>query len=272
MSNEDFTTRNGENEILSVDEQKLSDMLSSLKRINAPKNFDFRLKTRIANTRPEGLRPRRHFPMLGYAAPLAVVLLGGAYFAGIGIYSVDNGSVSSVQEVQPIADTSELSPVSSQANDETTPAVQDNKLHSGVREEKDLLVPASERDTVVPKKAPRPADQPGGSFDTGQRIPKIILPKGPPTGPAKKPETAATISVREILSTIGIGAEFDGESIKVTSVAANGMAARSGIAVGDVLETVNGQRVTGETMFESPFNVKSVGVARDGKSVQINLR
>lgn len=271
MSNEEYRGKNVETEVLSVDDQKLSDLLGGLKRIDAPKNFDFRLKARIANTKPEHLRPHRPFPLWGYAAPLAVVLLAGAYFVGTGVYSVDNNSVSGVQEAQPVANTNYLSP----SKAETVPAIENPEL-AEVSEPKPAssALPVTEKDASAPKKARRSSEPAGGSFDTGLGSKEPILPRGlnANSSSAKKPEVFAPISIQEILSTIGIKAEFDGSSIKVKSVVANSMAARSGIAAGDVLQTINGQRVTDKTKFESPFSVKSAGITRDGKSLQINLR
>jgi hypothetical protein len=266
MKNEGYIGKISESEVLDADEQKVRDLLVGLKRVDAPNNFEFRLKSRIAGTSAKDLRPRRLIPVLGYAVPLAVAILLGTYFVFTGIYSVDNNSVAGVEESQPVANISEPA---APAIAKEQPAASNNELQAATREER--TVAATERISdapKAPKKASRSADQPGGSFDTGLGSPKIINPKSVNANNG----FPARISIRAILSTMGINAEFGGGAIEVKSVVANNMAARSGIAAGDVLETINGQPVNGATMFESQLTVTSIGVRRDGKSIQITLR
>jgi hypothetical protein len=266
MKNEGYIGKQGETEVLGADEQKISDLLGGLKRVDAPANFEFRLKSRIANTRPEDLRPRL-IPVLGYAAPLVLVLIVGTYLVVTGVYTVDQNSVADVEQAQPVADLTESTlpnPAPVAENEQPAP---NNELQAASREE--TTVGNTERisDTPkVPKKVSRSDDDPGGSFDTGLGSPKVILPK------SLSPNEPARISIREILSTIGVQAAFDGGSIKVSSVVENNRAGRSGIEAGDILETINGRPVTGATMFDSPFTATSVGVRRGGKSIQITLR
>ncbi|MEO7673391.1 MAG: hypothetical protein ABIU09_04855 [Pyrinomonadaceae bacterium] len=80
MSYENKNKLAGETEILSSDEQNVSRLLSNLKRVDAPKDFDFHLKARIANASPADYQTVRLFPVLKYAFPLALFLLiGGAF-------------------------------------------------------------------------------------------------------------------------------------------------------------------------------------------------
>lgn len=267
MKNEEYIGKLGDAETLSTDEQKVSDLLGGLKRIDAPKNFEFRLKSRIAGTVAEDMRPRRLIPVLGYAAPLVLVLLVGTYLVVTGVYSVDTNSVAGVEQTQPVANITETvlpNPAPFAEKEQSAP---NNELQAASRDQ--ITVADTERTAEAPKapkKTSRATDQPGGSFDTGLGSPKVILPK------SLNPNAAARISIREILSTIGIQAAFDGGSIKVNSIVENNLAGRSGIEAGDILEAINGRPVTGTTMFESPFTVTSIGVRRDGKSMQISLR
>ncbi len=52
-------------------------MIEDLPRVDAPKNFDFRVKARIADAKPTNFQPR-FFPVLRYVLPLslAVLILG----------------------------------------------------------------------------------------------------------------------------------------------------------------------------------------------------
>lgn len=267
MKNEEYIGNQGETEVLGANEQKVSDLLGGLKRVDAPKNFEFRLKSRIANTTPEDMRPRRLIPVLGYAAPLVLVLLVGTYLVVTGVYTVDTNSVADVEQPQPVANITETVLPNPAPFAEKEKPVPDNELQAASRDQ--IMVADTERTAEAPKapkKTSRSSDQPGGSFDTGLASPKVILPK------SLNPNASARVSIREILSTIGIQAAFDGDSIKINSVVENNMAGRSGVEAGDVLESINGRPVTGTTMFDSPFTVTSIGVRREGKSMQISLR
>ena len=50
MRNKDLQN-NAEGEILSVGDVKVQQMIKNLHRVDAPKDFDFRLKARIANAK-----------------------------------------------------------------------------------------------------------------------------------------------------------------------------------------------------------------------------
>ena len=77
MSQENENYRAAETEVLNADEQNVARLLLGLKRVDAPKDFDFHLKARIANATPAVLRPVRFFPVLKYGVPLALFLLIG---------------------------------------------------------------------------------------------------------------------------------------------------------------------------------------------------
>jgi len=60
-------------EILDTDDAKVAQLLAGLKRVEAPANFEFRLKARLANATP----PARSFgfvpTFVKFAAPVALV-------------------------------------------------------------------------------------------------------------------------------------------------------------------------------------------------------
>jgi len=92
MSNKNFKN---EEEILSGDDEKVRQMLGDLKRVDAPKDFDFRLKARMAAADPRAFQPRL-FPFLRIAAPLGLAVIVLAFFVINGLFSVNNESVEPV--------------------------------------------------------------------------------------------------------------------------------------------------------------------------------
>ncbi len=98
MINKDLQN-NAEDEILSVGDVKIQQMIKNLHRVDAPKDFDFRLKARIANAKSTDFQPR-FLPVLRYVLPLSVVVLIFTFVIINGIYF--GGNNQTVAEVQPI--------------------------------------------------------------------------------------------------------------------------------------------------------------------------
>jgi hypothetical protein len=240
--------------------------------VQAPGDFDFRLKARIAErrsarkVRPSFLRP------VAFAAPTVVIAVVGGYFAWTGLQPSQQTTVQQASFVP-----SEI----------TTPAPQ--KVPSSP-------VPPVELAVTVPNGAPQPdasiknavktsdkktidrsnanIDSGSGSFDEAAPVTKKLYPRG--LDPNEKPansqsEQRAQISANEVLSALGIRASFAGSGWKVDSVAPGSAAGRSGVKAGDVIEAVNGSALTQSTSFNNPFSGKSVSLRRDGKSITIAL-
>ena len=84
MINKEFKNKAEEIETLNADDEKLRQMLGGLKKVGAPKNFDFHLKARIANAKPEDFRKPLLLPWLRYVLPLCVIVL----LAGFAIFNL----------------------------------------------------------------------------------------------------------------------------------------------------------------------------------------
>src|SRR4051812_34489060 len=71
-------------------EREISDMLGSLKRVETPGDFGFRVKGRIAGRRPSTGRRSWLPATAAVAAPLGLVLAVGGYFTLTTYYSPSN--------------------------------------------------------------------------------------------------------------------------------------------------------------------------------------
>src|SRR5688572_30074814 len=101
-----------EREALDNDSRKVVEMLSALPRVEAPANFEFGVKAKIAagnSVSRSGL-----FSLLKVAAPLSLVLLIGAFVVYYGTLPGDE-SVAKVNDIAPV----QTSPI---ANDVQAPA------------------------------------------------------------------------------------------------------------------------------------------------------
>ena len=83
-------------------------------------------------------------------------------------------------------------------------------------------------------------------------VAEVILPSNKNTNSdSPKPPGIAqhTISLREVLSRIGIEAEYDGENWKILSIKENSIAMRSEMKVGDIIEAVDNKKLSSDVAF-----------------------
>ncbi len=81
----------------SGEQTRVWQMIDGLTRVDAPNDFNFRVKARIANAKPHNFQPQ-FFPVLRYVLPLSVIGLILAFVVFNGIYSLDDKTVSPLAE------------------------------------------------------------------------------------------------------------------------------------------------------------------------------
>lgn len=265
-----------ESEVPNSDERKIAGMLGSLKRIEAPKDFDHRLKARIANAKPESFRPAAFFPVLRYVMPLGLFLVVGGALMWNGGMHIDNDSVPSVAEtVRPVEARSEANitrPVEigtaaivPQTVDSLPPrieqaAMRKGKASSGKIERISATSGTSSVDMAL-REAPKTILPPGfnsESVTVNNAVPDSGIPR--------------QFTAGEVLSTIGIEAKFENKGWKVGSVAKGSFAEVSGIKPGDSIEAMDGEALGDKKVFTGGFNAKKIKVVRDSKDLEINLK
>ena len=279
MSYEQEKNTASETELLSSDEQNVSRMLSTLKRVDVPKDFDFHLKARLANASQEDYRPVRLFPILKYAMPLALFLFVGAAFVLTNSYTGWN--VPSVSELPSTSGPSVvvISNSGPQAGVNSVPTrVPDSELvaESPMTSTKDFEA-RSTKDSKLPKSSSPPSRyiRDGGSYDSTQK--NSPDPIGPPgfgnSNSAKNPSgpgVSGPLETRQVLRNLGIDSSFGENGWTVKSLVKNGVAERSGLRVGDLMEAVDDKPIA--TLYDGSFSVKSISVRRDDKVVKIEIQ
>ena len=240
-------------------EEQISALLGSLKRVQAPGNFDLGVRGRIAAGRPVEKRAFRISVLAGYAIPLALTLLIGGYFGFNSYYSPGDINVPAIAETSPSIIAPQLPPVNAiAATSQNSPHVAETAAKKS-----DSAVHIFERSI---KKGPASRDKNvgGGSLDQASRIgPRIIQ---------RVTDHTAQVPVKDALSLMGIRGVYVESGWRVESAGPNSVAERSGIKSGDVIEAINDQAMTEKTSFKGKFSGKSVRVRRDGKSVDIILK
>ena len=288
MINKDLQN-NTEDESLSVGDIKIRQMIKNLPRVDAPKDFDFRLKARIANAKPNSFQPR-FLPVLRYVLPLSVVVLVFTFVIINGVYF--GGNNQTAENFQPIQvenkitkDSQTLSPEVAKAPFETAPDkdIADSG-ESKVRVKKKESIPVGETSLVAVKsqKKPQPellkvkeADEGGGSRDNTVTPPKVITPKGIPSNDlvevSPNNENKNDILTKQMLLPLGIEIVSINGKRRVQYVKKESIAERSGVKVGDLVEMIDGEKVSGDAVHDKKLEGKQITVLRGTEKVEITF-
>ncbi|MEP6902349.1 MAG: hypothetical protein ABJA66_11400, partial [Actinomycetota bacterium] len=272
-----------ETEILSADEQKIREICFALKRIDAPKDFDFKLKARIASCQPSDFQPRLGFAFR-YAWPaLAMIFVLGLLVYNSGFWSSKNNQIlaeSSVKQNPSVPQNTQVAnytaPISKEQTAENLTVSVLNQEMPKKFEKQPLQVaehnPQNSNKLIVRQNK---NDSITNSKDLGVKPPTVIQPN---INSNIAPQSSAnflkinSISVKDVLLILGIDGILRNGKWTVNSLTENGTAARSGIKEDDVIEAIDKQLFSDETIFPKPFNGKTITVTRKGGKMEIKLR
>lgn len=258
--------------------EPISRLIGTLKRVEAPKDFDFRLKARIAAGCPVD-RTAAWIPAWGrYALPVVLLAAVGGYFGFNALYVTNpaDSPVTAKTEVQsampgapvtnsPVIETGVKPQIETAiARNETKPATDANK--TAVKE------PAKRNPSKTDTEQPR-----GGSIDLSSGAIEKKLDLRGFNANASVPENhdgiavSPPISAKNVLKLLGVSASSNGSGWVVDAVSPGLMAAAAGVKAGDIIEAINGQVVSGKTTFPNGFTGKNLRIRRDGKSFEVNI-
>jgi hypothetical protein len=230
-------------------------LLGGLRQVEAPKDFDFHVKARIAKGRPaEARRPWAWSPV-SLAIPLLLLLTFGTF---VGYRVLNEAPGANVVAEVPVAET----PVSQNAfaPQAETPPPSSDSLAVSQPDVASAQTPEKLNVKPIVKTAPtsKPEKPGGGSYDTAAGTGANIISKKDEDDLAPEPQgRRILISTREFLTNSGIAASYAGAGGRITSV--GGAAAAAGIVAGDVIESVNVQSGI-------------IRVNRDGKSMTFRIK
>jgi len=246
---------------------KVAALLSALPRVEAPANFEFLVKARIA----EGAAPRASLvPFLKLAAPLSLVLVVALFLI---FYSgrVPQDDDVSVREATPSAPIVEVAPAEPMTV--SGPRISDPIAVSPERVSSEPERSGPVRRTTNSAPANRSH---GGSVDRTLESANMIMPPGFESVNPRNRNSNANIGgtgvpVRDVLDTLGVSGDFLNGGWKVRSAAPNSLAQRAGVRSGDVIEAIDGQPLMESTTFKGQFSPKTLRVRRNDNTLTLRI-
>jgi hypothetical protein len=232
---------------MEFDDVPVANLLRNLKRVDAPRDFDHRVRAKIAQGRPKADRGWV-IPVWAKAGVTAALILGLASYIGFNSIPTGPSTTATVTEAPPSVQT--LRPV---AAEPATPAA---PLET--RPEVASIQPTSTpaRPATVRRQNPKRTAAGGGSVDFAVRIGKTV--------------EVSDLPVTDVLSRAGAKVSFEGNSMKVDD--ATGSAVRSGLKPGDVIESIDGKSVDAKSTLKRTAAGRNLRVRRDGKILDIVIK
>jgi membrane-associated protease RseP (regulator of RpoE activity) len=279
MGQDELKQKLSETETLGADDANVARVLGGLHRAEAPKDFDFHLRARIANGAPvETARPIL-FPILKYAVPLCLVLLIGGFVAFSGYFTSENGASPAIAESPRTTEAvPERAVVERDTKDSNFEKTQVESANPQLPKQEEIVSDARKTSDAATNAVP-PANKRSGyrTVDRGQggRVKTINPPGINPDGTVHTslPDTTTKteVSTREVLKMLGVDADVMDDVWRVKAVNAGSSASRAGIQNGDIIQEINDRKVGKTIEFTGQFSGSSVTVLRGEKPLRIDL-
>ncbi len=258
---------------LDPEAMKIVEVLSGLERVEAPGDFDVRVRARIAQGRPAEVRPVSLFPFLKYVLPLVLFLFTGAgvlYFSSLSdglehdrVSVPDTASPTSVAEMRPDEPPIGERPVS------PVPATSPEIAVPVMPAVRRAAVPSAERVIEPPRSRSidfsRPTIPAIPSTSTDRTL-LITPPAITPPGVSLEP-----VDARAAFELLGVDAEFRNGEWTVRSVNETDVGKKIGIRPGDRLKAIDGKPILEGTKFNTGIGGSVISVQRDGRMIDLSL-
>ena len=269
-------------------------VIEGFEPVDAPNDFDFRVKARIANAKLDDFQPQ-FFPALRYVLGLSVIGLILAFVVFNGIYSLDDKTVSPLAEndyrmpksdenlltdssvTAQNTDSSQIYKVENTATDNLKKTQLENKIKSKTLTGKTEFAAdksIKKRAFELPKSVQKTFG--GGSQVSSLRTSPSILPKNlsgnQTVGALPNAGIPNPVTAGQILSELGIETVSKNGKWEVKTVKQNSLGDRSGVKVGDSIEAIDGKKLTGEPIRAKTIEGKKLTIMRGAEKKEISLR
>jgi hypothetical protein len=273
-------------------------LIDRFEPVDVPNDFNFRIKARIANAKPSDFQPH-FFPLLRYVLGMSAVGLILAFVVFNGVYWLDDKTVPAIAEhnltapIQREDPSTNSSPFEQVAVADVLQSSEDKKLIVEIskqrteRAENKKQSRTSKNETllIAVKSTKKPQikntkdDEKNftGSQTQSVKPPRIIMPKGIPnsTRTNEKPsnfQNVNPITAEQILSQLGIEIASENGRREVKKIKQNSVAELSGIKVGDLVEAIDGEKLTNEPIRTKTIEGKKLTILRGTEKIEITLR
>lgn len=267
-------------ELSNVEDTKLRELLGSLPRVDAPRNFEFAVKSEIARRQTEMPKTPSFLPILRFVLPLCLIILFGGFVAFNLLFSANIKDVPEVAEkIAPPPEiritpeiTSNPAPVSNNPSNadlkkQETAAIssQNKKTASGTRTN-------FPKNSVHSQTIDEEENKFAGTIESASKEGRNVLPKGiNPNQKITPPANLAgqnSFTAAEILREIGIETDAN---LQVKTVKHNSPAERAGVKNGDVVEAIDDRKITPETTFTESSGGKTLHLLRGSQKIAAEL-
>ncbi len=277
-------------EKLHREQSQIWQMIESLPEVAAPADFNYKFRARVATAKASDFRPA-WWKSLRYVVPIfAAVLVLTMVFAS------QNFFVSTPQPDQILVEKTDDSPNLINDDVQAKPPSQEvasadanyenanfnastNELNSTPKIEQTSAptVIADSRNTGKKDITPKKVDDSGGGVkDFGvDTAPPPILPSGFPTMENKRNTNSNEMmssngqNVESLLSFLGVETTAENGKLRVTSVKSGSIPARSGLKIGDIIETIDGKSVSGSDRITT---AKTLTILRGNERTTITFQ
>jgi len=280
-----YENPNNETEILSADERKLREMCFALKKVEAPGDFHFKLKARLARSKKSDFAPRRFGFAPRYALPALALFLVFGWLAYSGGFFASNNNPEVAGKP---AETLPPNPVPQEtavAEGFSPPPAPPVPSPTAAVLTANQTLPKSDARETAPrrvrtvgfeeKRAPRNGVSSNSAVQALKSAPVLapINSASQPLAPdAGNDEKTGRLSVREALSKMGIGVDLENGKWTVKAVRAGSAGEMSGVKVNDVIEAIDDQPLAAGTVFDEAVEGKTMTVTRNGEKARVMLR
>lgn len=261
-------------EILSEEDLQLRRMLKNLESVDAPNDFEFRLKNRIANAQPNIDKPRFVWAFRFALPVLAVGIMFAAFFVLSGNFWSNGDSV----QVPPVPEIMNSSFTANKTEIVETSPMNLNEEKITDSNQKTVEIPKNEvaqnnsKPQKIEKSPLNKPEMPIGSKDFGFNQEKPLQPIFNSNVNLRMPENNSSISAQNLLSQIGVSVAAENGKLVVKSLTSNGLGKSSGIREGDVIEAIDNQKISPATVFKNSVVAKTIVVLRNNIRQTIILK
>jgi hypothetical protein len=259
-------------------DDKVATLLGGLKRVNAPENFESRVRARLSDGRAHA---SGKFGWLKLALPTAA-LAGLALFLFLSGYL--GGEVPEVNVATEVNKPTKAEPAFTAQNPVPSNAVEPQPQqfrNPDVNAEVATAQPSpaeTQAANKVQKNSNRIRTYDNNSYDMASNPQKDILPRGLNTdlqtvgnSNSEKEMRRPTIAAADILRITGIISEFRGNDLTVSSTVKSSVSERIGVKPGDVIVSLNDIKMAKNAAFPSGVDLKTIRLRRNGQLVDLKF-